>query len=78
MTAEVASRNDKTTEKNSASFFMMAQDGRLIYNWIQDGRKVYETDLYGGILNSFVLGVNCAKVVRHRTTTVVETYTVEE
>ena len=77
MTNEMASKHNWSKESNGTGWAILTMDGRLLTDWREDGKKIYELDAYGGTVGTFVMGVNCSRVVRRRVTTVVETYTVE-
>ncbi len=76
MTNETASRHNTTKVSKSQAVFILTSDGRLLNSWRQNGNTIIWTDAYGGTLAQFTLGVDCAKVVRNRVTTVTETYEV--
>lgn len=77
MTNEVASRHDTFKQSSSTYRMIMTQEGRIFDGYREDGNIIHEVNAYGQILNSYVLGVNCVRVLRHRVTTVEETYTLE-
>lgn len=77
MTAEIASQKNETRQNVSDVTMILTQHGKLVSNWREDDHKVFELDAYGCIVGEYVLGVNCSRVVRHRVTTIIETFTVE-
>lgn len=77
MTNEVASKHNTVKQSGSTTRMMMTLWGRIFDGYRENGNTVYEVNAYGQILNTYILGVNCVAVLRHRTTTVNETYTLE-
>lgn len=74
---KLATKHDSYKESQSTTRFILTQDGKLVTDYREDGNIIHEVNAYGQILNSYVLGVNCVRVLRHRVTTVEETYEVE-
>ena len=74
---KLATKHDSHKESHSTTLFIMTQEGRIFGDYREDGNIIHEVNAYGQILNSYVLGVNCVRVLRHRVTTVQETYTLE-
>ena len=74
---KLATKHDSHKESHSTTRFIMTQEGRIFDGYREDGNIIHEVNAYGQILNSYVLGVNCVRVLRHRVTTVEETYTLE-
>jgi hypothetical protein len=72
-----AGKNNAVKQSSSTHRMMMTVFGRIFDGYRESGNTIYEVDAYGGILNTYILGVNCVAVLRHRTTTVQETYTLE-
>jgi len=77
MTNETASKHNTVKRSESNMTFILTAGGKLFSGWTQHGNFIYEVDAYGGVLGTYVLGVNCAKVNRNRVTSITETYTVE-
>jgi hypothetical protein len=77
MTNEAASKHNTVKRSESNMTFILTQGGKLFSGWTQHDNIIYEVDAYGGVLGTYVLGVNCVKVNRNRVTSVTETYTVE-
>ena len=76
MTNDTASKHNTNKRSESSATFILTQGGQLFSDWRERDNIIYELDAYGGVLATYVLGVNCVKVNRHRVTTVEETYTV--
>lgn len=74
---KLATKHDSHKESHSTAVFILTQEGKLVTDYREDGNIIHEVNAYGQILNSYVLGVNCVRVLRHRVTTVEETYTLE-
>lgn len=77
MTNEAASKHNTVKRSESNMTFILTQSGKLFSGWTQNENFIYEVDAYGGVLATYVLGVNCVKVNRNRVTSITETYTVE-
>lgn len=76
MNNEAASKHNTGKRSESNTTFILTQGGQLFSDWRERDNIIYELDAYGGVLATYVLGVNCVKVNRHRVTTAEETYTV--
>lgn len=78
MTNDIASKHNNTKQKDWSTSIIMTQDGKIISDWREVGNIIHEVNAYGQTLSTYVLGVNCTRALRHRVTTITETFSVLE